>query len=200
MAKDEIEISSTTSPKEEIEKDLQDQGYEVIKDTPQAPEGTEEKPAPEEATDVEGESAHAGSGKKGGFQKRIDKLTRRNRELEGRLAQFEQAARVATPQAAPQPAQAVLQSGKPAIESFNTYEEFLEALADWRIDQKEAQRATKAAQNEQSAQFESIEKSYSERAEEAANKYPDWEEVIGQDDVLLPNVAVLAIKEAENGP
>lgn len=209
---DEIQIDSTTSTAEEIEKNLEAQGYEIVRDDAQAApaeqteennEATEstEKTESTEATEAaettdSDEHTEAQTPKKKGFQKRIDKLTKEKRELEARLSALEQKFQQGNQQST-QPA--AKSNAKPVSENFNSYDEFLEALADWKVDERERQREAQRAQQEQQAKAQEQQKSFGQRVEAAREKHEDFDEVAGRDDVIIPPAAAQAIVEATDG-
>lgn len=136
--------------------------------------------------------------KKGGFQRRIDRLTREKAELAARLEALEAKAGGEKPaEAAPKPA---APTGKPSVEQFETYDEYVEALADWKTEQKLAARQqqdeeakAKAAQTQRLA-------AWSEKVKAAESKYDDFEEVAYNPSVRITTAMQEAILESPVGP
>jgi hypothetical protein len=136
------------------------------------------------------------------YQKRIDEITAARREAERRadqllamLEQTTQTQRTPQPQAEPQPAQ-----GRPVLENFESYEEFSEALADWKVEQKFAEReqrqqAETAAQAQKRQHDEWMSRVVS--VEQRSPEVRDAIEAIGP--TLLPETAGV-LKALENGP
>lgn len=128
--------------------------------------------------------------KKGGFVRKIERLEtqnelleRQNRELMERLA-----ARPA--ETASQPA---ADGQKPKLESFKTYEDYVEALTDWKISQKAAVLTEAHAQDV-------VADSYAKQVELSKEKHPDWDEAIAENgDMMAFNETHQAIREHENG-
>ncbi|MDE2098393.1 MAG: hypothetical protein KGL39_14160 [Patescibacteria group bacterium] len=145
-----------------------------------------------------------------GFQKRIDKLTKEKYQLEARIAEFErqrqeQAAQVQQRQQVQQQAQAQPQ-GKPTLDQFQSYDAYVEALADWKFQERQAQAQREAAQRtqveaaqKQQQEFKERFDSYRERVNAAATKYEDWDDVTSKN-VIVPESASLAIIDSEQGP
>jgi hypothetical protein len=169
--------------------------------TEQAPqEAAEESPAREEKLS------------KKGFLKRLEKLNREKQQLQARLYEYEQrlsqqaqARPEAPPQAPPQAPQAQ-GDGRPKIDQFETYDAYVEALADWKFQQRltqaqiEAQRQQQMAEMQrQQQELEARVRAYKERVAEVAARYEDWDEVTNKD-VLVPPSASIAIVELDNGP
>ena len=117
--------------------------------------------APEPA---ETESEHPK--RKGGYQKKIDKLSARVRDLENELETERTRGKApAQPAETPQPVAAA--GNKPKQENFSTLDEFIEALADWTTQQRlakiEAEETAKAEAERAKAVFDA----YNQRMAEA---------------------------------
>lgn len=190
-------------------------------DTPVTPSETPAKPAVEsaEASEASTETqetpaadteaaetaeAEAPEKKKGGFQRRIDKLTREKGEMASRLDALERqladkpAAKPSTEQAAqPEPA------GKPKPEDCKTYDEYVEKLADWTIEQRENTRQVKEQQRRQADAQRSLQDNWNQRAAEFSKEHPDYDEVI--EDAEIPDTPARgaifqALLESDLGP
>lgn len=167
----------------------------------------EQKPAPasEAATEGEQDSQEQEEKKKGGWQRRIDKLTRERYELREQLAEMR--GRLAV-----QPAPATHTSTedsdpKPDIQKFpGTYEEFTAALVRWEARQEYKQLSAKAKEAAANAERDEREKevvtSYKDRAREFAEEHDDFDQVIGKLRWTeeIANSAAVALMEDENGP
>lgn len=140
------------------------------------------------------------------FLKRLDKLTaeksaaeRLAAELKGRLEEVEK-----RPPSAPTKteieAKAPESTPKPTPDKFETYEDYVEALSDWKYEQ----RVLKAQQEEEKEAITAYQKevsaTYNQHAEAAKEKYEDWAETIAASDLVLPPGVGDAIIELENGP
>lgn len=139
---------------------------------------------------------------KGGFQRRIDRLTREKLDLEARLAAVERnaggepAARSQEPAPAPK-------AEAPRLEDFDDYNSYTEALTDWKVDQKLDQRMAQEQQKVSASRAREREAQaaakFQERAQAATAKYPDFAEVTYSDDVPLSPVMREAVLESEHG-
>lgn len=105
-----------------------------------------------------------------GVAKRIGRLLQTQREVErerdelkARLASGSQPAKETAPPAAP--------AGKPVAKDFETYEAFIEAIQDWKLDQRDAARAQAESVRENA-------KTYSTREAEAKAAHTDFDEVM----------------------
>ena len=129
-----------------------------------------------------------------GVGKRIDELTRLRREAErDRNYWRELAMRTATGQQPPPQQQAPVAAApqmppKPAQEEFADYDDYVEAMADWKAETKYAQKAQEAqvrwrqaeqqqAERQQMETFRARAATYLAKADEFADKVADFEEV-----------------------
>jgi hypothetical protein len=153
-----------------------------------APEATE--PKAEASTEAAGEesapSQEPGSEpadetkpkkKGGGFQDRIDKLTRDNYLLKAQLQQAQ-----AKP-ASQQPGQQTAQPGEePKIEQFNTVDEFVSAHREWATNEGKKQateEAKKQFEQQQAAErLKAIKSQMDAREAQAKAKYKDYGEIV----------------------
>lgn len=154
------------------------------------------------------------------LQKRVDTLTGRNRtlasDLEGerennrklqeRLDAIEQRLAGKQPAAEPKKAESASTGDpRPKVDDFKTYDEYVEALSDWKTRQTlQSERAAEAKKASESEHRKVIE-SHLERLEEARGKYEDFDEVVGRNLPLGGNEATaqasqLFLLETENAP
>ena len=156
------------------------------------PATTEPESAPDstQETEDEEETAEAGESppkRPGSRQRKIDKLTRDNEELRRQLE-----ARTATPAEPAKPAQP---EGKPKLENFDTLEDHVEAIADWKIEQREKKRAEAEAQQKAQEAHDRLQADWSKRAKAAAKAHDDFQEVT--DSVQAPDApGVRAARQA----
>ena len=146
-------------------------------------------------TPIEGETAEekAARDEQGRFkrkdpQARINKITfereqarreaaearERAAQLEARLAALERGEKPAQPQQATPPPPA----GKPSIEQFDSYEAYVEALAEWKADERLTRAEQQRQEREQQARAMSAVQAYTERAKAFAQQVPDFESVV----------------------
>lgn len=168
------------------------------KETPKAPEPQKQAEKPPEVTDKSLQK----------MERRIGKVTAEREaareeaeSLRARLAALEQSSRQPVQQQAPpEPVQAAPEAKpKPKQEDFQTYEEWVEAVSDWKFDQRIAKMEAEAAQAEAREAEREIQETYSERVAEFKKTHADWDETINQDMTLPPGVGQ-TILELENGP
>lgn len=147
----------------------------------------------------------------GGFQRRIGELTREFREAQRRESEANRRAdellaelrsRSATPQQ-PKPAGGSDESA-PRQEQFASYEEYIDARADWRARQSlkaERDRETREASERQAKQTaEQRRETLQKAAAEAAEKFPDFEDVVAAADIPITPTMAEALADSEKKP
>jgi len=204
---DEVLTPSTTTetpaPVQADPESLDAADYRNFRETGKVPEQTKTSAAAEEAATTEPDSETGEEGqeheekpkKKGGFQRRIDQLVKENAELKGRLA--------GDPAAKPQdkPADTPTKpaaEGKPQAKDFDSYEDYVEKLADWKLDQREQAKAEAAAKAKAETEANAISESWDAKKEAARERYEDFDEVIMTDAKITPPIEH-AILASENG-
>lgn len=133
-----------------------------------------------------------------GVQKRLDELRRQagdaQRMNERLMSVLERTLVNGEPPRAEQP------SGPPKREDFASYEEYLEAKADFRIAQTLTGLEQKAVEARRAQAVEQRESTWQERQAAAAKKYADFEDVALADDLAITPVMAEAMKDSEMGP
>jgi hypothetical protein len=144
---------------------------------PQAIESEESAAAVEETATIESESAadeqeeqKPKSGEsKGGFQRRIDKLTKEKADKERELEYWREQALRSQPKE--EPKEAPKTPERPTRDAFASEEDFFDALTDWKLDR----RQEKAAQEQK--QREAVQPIFEARTK-FAEKVPDFHQVL----------------------
>lgn len=181
-----VESSEESAPLENAE----DETQETDAEGDQESEETEDQP--EQVTKP-----------KKGFKKRIDKLrsqlTQRDSELEYLRAQLaEKQTASKEPQAS---RETVSAEGKPNPDTFETHTEYLEAVADWKLDQREAKREQLEQEKALKTEAQTRNEKYVAKTQEFKAQAKDWDDVL--DDVSHVNVPFVVsneILDSELGP
>jgi hypothetical protein len=193
----ESEEQSSTSSAPEAEKPSEQNNA-----SESDPEG-EKKPETNEESELEEKESGK---KKGGFQRRIDKLsakiTAKDQELEYWKQQALKGAGAPKMEPEVKPlVQSLTSDGKPKPENFETHAEYVEALTDWKTEQKLRERDQRAAKERFDEAQSKIVTSYSERAKAFSTKTPDFQEVIEEvNHIPLSPTLQDIILNSENGP
>ena len=158
---------------------------EEIKEPPK--EKLSEEPLPEKKIEPK---------EKDSVQKRIDEITKKRREAEResafkdtKIAKLEEELKTAK--------SAIPQADKPKLENFETEADYLEALTDWKVEQKfkvEGEKVSKetATVDEKKA----IDETYQElddKMEKGRTKYTDFNELVLDEDLKISESMVEAI-------
>ena len=214
----EVTVESPTDTPEEVKAALESKPVEETPPEPPAPAKQEEKPkeepppkgkaeekpaeepAPEETPEQKAAKEAAAKeeekSKPSGAEKRINRLTAEKRSLEDQVHNLR-----GQVEAGKKPAEeAVEEAKKPIAEDFETTELYLEALTDFKADERfkknQAEEAQKAEQQEQRETFEA----FGERQDKTRAAHDDYDEVVGGGNLQIPQSALLAIIELDNGP
>lgn len=170
--------------------------------------GAEPKPEGEGAAEPE-----AGPKKKGGFQRRIDKLNAakaafqqeaeywRREALKNATAPRDASKDASKDASQVEPAKAALAADKPKADDFETHAEFVEALTDWKVER--ARQADKAMAETARVQTENqkVMQAYGERAKAFAARQPDFQETLeGVDDVPMSVALQQEFLNSPHGP
>jgi hypothetical protein len=137
----------------------------------------------------------------GGFQKRIDKLTRekefwKEQALLGSRPAAAQQQQAAAQTETPKPAT----EGKPKANDFETHEEYVEALVDWKADQKLKVVQTENAKERVRSQEQTAHQTYQAKEKEYASAVPDFDEVVAAADFPVSKAVIDEIVTGDNGP
>jgi hypothetical protein len=139
--------------------------------------------------------------KKSGFQRRIDRLNQKLGASAARIAELERAqgGNAAAPKADAKPAAAeAAEPGKPESKNFDSYEEYVEALADWKLDVREKKRDAERAQREANEAHEAVIAANDATFKERQALYPDWKEkVAAATDIPITQIMHTLITESE---
>jgi len=152
-----------------------DEGKTVVELPIEKP--VEEKPEEKEEA-VEPEKVEEKPKGKGGFQKKIDRLIKEAALERERADKAEQRAKELESKNGKSEETAVDPNAKPNQDNYKTFDEYLEALTDWKVEQKlraDAEAAEREAEVEQAK--ESWE-TYEGRINAAREKYDDYDETV----------------------
>lgn len=136
------------------------------------------------------------------FSERISEVVTQRREAETRAERAERErdelrARLdaMSAQAAP-----VKEEPRPIRDKFQNEDDYLDAVADWKADQKIAKREREQEEARAAAEREQLVKRWQKAQERAKAEIEDYETVIKASDVQLPGHLHQAILESDIGP
>lgn len=171
---------------------------------PQPGDSTSTTPVPETSATPEQQEAKPEANEEAdkhtlprGVQKRIDRLTRDKYRLQAEL----EVARKPAPQSEPKPQPP--SSGEPKSDQFKSYEEYLEARAEWKAEQRVEKRLGELRENAQrqagQAEQEKLQSQWEKRVSEALTTYDDFEEVALSPEVPISEPMMAAILRSPKG-
>ena len=189
-----VEEKSATETKESVEtKAATEPAIDKETSTEANGENAEEKSASD---------AEAKAKKKGGFKKRIDKLNAKISEVEAQALHWRnEALKVSQPAAKTETKVETKSDGRPEADKFANHSEYVEALADWRVEQKLSEREQKS--NEVAAKAESQKKvvQHVERVNKFKADHADFDDVVSEvGDIPISMTFQQVVLDSDNGP
>jgi hypothetical protein len=129
-------------------------------------------------------------------QERINEAVRKQREQERETAYWRGRAEAAKPAAAAQATKT-----KPTPDQFDDYGAFVEALTDWKADEKITAKLSERDQSATKATIEETRSSNWSRGVEAAKQaHPDYDDVMAVSDVPIADHVKELLLDSEHGP
>lgn len=185
-------VAEKPAEKVEAASPAEESAEEQVEEKPEQEQNDDEAEGDEEK-DVEAGESQKKSGK---TRNRIQKLRARAQALEQELMELR--AKSAMPNEA-ESVSADDNSGRPNPDNFETEEDYQDALAEWRVDQKLAAREQKAKSEKLSSEFQARVQTHREKTAAFAKQHADFEDVIESvSDIVLTPIVQDAI--LENGP
>jgi hypothetical protein len=139
--------------------------------------------------------------KKGGFQRRIDKLNSQKSEAQREAEYWKAKALEKAPADQKSESVETKADGRPNSDDFETHAEYIEALTDWKLDQREKKSKEQDNRSKVEQKQAELRKSSQERMQAFAEKKPDfYESLVNLDHVTVtPSIEQLVI-QSELGP
>ena len=187
----EAQEQQTSSPA-----DASSEAPETVTEESQQSEQQEAADKPEEGDegDDQGGEEKPQEKPKRSARERINELTKRAHEAEREAQRWREAAERKT--ADP--------SEKPNPDKFGSYDEYVEALADWKADQRVAESFKRRdAERSQAAEARAAEakaQAWAERQSEFREATPDYDAVVGKSSVQVAPHVVDALLDSDSGP
>lgn len=141
---------------------------------------------------------------KGGFKKRIHKLTSKLSAKESELEYWKQEAlkrQSSETEKNPTLIQKKEADLKPKADDYDSHDEYIDALTDWKINQREKERETKSKADQLKTDHEKALASHHNRVEKFVETHEDFHELIEEvNDIPMPIVVQEVILASESGP
>jgi flagellum-specific peptidoglycan hydrolase FlgJ len=143
--------------------------------------------------------------KKGGFKKRIDKLNAKislkDQEIEHWRKEALKAKGESVAEKKVETAPKASDVGKPKAENFNSHEEYIEAVTDWKLDQREKVKESKDKEVQVKTEFQKKIDTHRESVKAFAKEHADFDELIEDiNDVPMSITVQQVILESDHGP
>lgn len=187
---DGLTVASTTDTIEDVNQAAGVEESEV--------QAAEQKPADKPEEKAEEQPRLPAKPSKSSAQRRFDALTREIKELKAQLA--EKPAREPEPEPV-----AIVEpqiADRPTLEAFQkagkTYEDYIEALTDWKMEQREQQKIQAEAQRAETERQQAVLSSWNDQMSAAREKYEDFNEALS-DQVPIYTGVQMALMEMDNG-
>lgn len=131
---------------------------------------------------------------KGGAEGRIGELTRRYRDAEREAEHWKG---IATRNGAHSGDTAAT---KPSPDQYEDYGEYVEALTDWKADERERKSAGTNADRAVERAAEARNEAWSAKVSEVSATLPDFGDVVGKSEISIANHVADALMDADRGP
>jgi hypothetical protein len=165
----------------------------------EAEEETEEEGDGEE--EKEGDEEPAKPKRTGGFQRKIERLVRENEYLARRFHELSYQQQQRPPQQPQQPQPQPVADGRPRQDQFDSYDEYLDKLTDWKLEARLQQEHAVQQQRHQAAQQQERLTGWQQRVGQFKSEAPDFEDVLESvDHINLTPVLQQAIMADALGP
>lgn len=192
--------SSATKPNEAKSKSPSPESDPEESESNEEGDESEKLASDEEADSKDSDGKKAG--KKGGFQRRIDKLNARVSERERELEYWKaQASKGAGDEKVKETKTATPAEGKPNPDDFDTHADYIEALTDWKTEAKFSARELKAEQAKIQDAQNAVMQKHSDRVKAFSESHRDFSELLENVDEIAVSPAVQElIISSDHGP
>jgi len=226
-----IEITSTTDSNTDVQSASGDKTTEPVKEETKAESTddvqkdenkTEESETSEESEEEEeeeekeekeenGEKEEDGEkdevkGKKktSGFKKRIQRFQRRLSDKDQEIEHWKKEAlkqKESSPENRTDETLKADETEKPMADNFETHEEFIEALTDWKIEARDLKNQAKNKENQAKTAYQGQVKDFQSKAQEFAKNHDDFEDVLADvSDIQISPGLEESMLSSELGP
>lgn len=195
---EETKSAPATKPEQKTASESDAEETEAKEESEESTEGDEhEEESKEEQKDK--------PKKKGGFQRRIDKLNARIAARDQELEYWKQLATKQKDAGAPEQKTEKVEakpdpSGKPSADNFETHADYIEALTDWKMEMRDKSKAQEQEKSKLESEHKTRMESHFERVKSFAESTEDYAEVVDGADIQFSAAAVEVITSSELGP
>jgi len=190
------QTKSASAHQDELDENLSEDSEAAENDSDVDSEGDE--------NESQDESKNDKPKKKGGFQKRISKLTARASSAEAERDYWREQAlkRNAQEQQAPKETSKneSKADGRPNPDDFDTNAEYIDALTDWKLEQREAKAKAESEKNQAKTEEQKRAETFQNKINEFKKEHADFEDVIDSCEVDLSKDLQSMILESDLAP
>lgn len=186
-----VETAGVDVEEVEVEQPLAESD-EQTEDSAPVEQATEEEPShePDDGVDLEEDDPDTVGNKKGGFQRKLERVNQENALLKAQL-QALTGLHDKIPEQAP----------KPTADDFEDYDSYLEAASAWHADNAMRARQTEVREHTVRAQEQLRAQEFTAQRDAFAKATPDYNEVLQSvDDIAVPPAVQQALLAVDNSP
>lgn len=154
---------------------------------PQVPQETPQDPQDATPENPDGEEPR----KKSGYDKLKAKLERERAEKEELRRENELLKKPQSP---------AVPSEKPKLDDYENWDAFIEATAEWKVEQKLTERDTKEREKSLKAETQAKQQTYAQKAQEFAKSTPDFLDTLEESEAPMNDMLHQAIVDSDLGP
>lgn len=200
---DNIQVTTSESPESSL-KEIGDKEVEQseLVDEESTDETADDSDSSEEET-LDEEPKEKPKKKQGGFQRRINKLNSRlsAKEQEAEYWRQEFLKSKSSKDEQTPAKNNVKAEGRPKADDFESHEDYIDALTDWKMEQKISSLEEKHQKERMQRDFQKKTQTHAQRVKDFSKKHSDFNEVLEEvDDVRVPGSIQELIIDSENGP
>lgn len=139
--------------------------------------------------------------KKGGFKKRIERFQKQLSAKDQEIEFLRQQISKGLPKDEPKQSIKTEAEGKPKPSDYETHEEYIDALTDWKIEVKEKEIQTKQRETQAKTEYQKQVDSFQTKVSDFSKTKEDFQEVIEDVDDISMSIAVQeSILSSDIGP
>lgn len=187
---EKVEESDPSNEETETKEESEDESQESEKsdeDGEESEEKRESKPRPN------------------GFKRRIDKLNKRLTDKEREMEYWKQEAlkgkATQEPQRKDEAPKTIQVEGKPSPDSYETHAEYIDALTDWKIEQRDKQKEIQAREAQLKTETQKQVQTFQSKVKEFKDVHDDFDDAMTEVDDIAMSIGIQeTILSSEFGP
>lgn len=171
----------TTKQSASAQEEIQEQDESTEESETSENQADQEESEGEESEESQDQEKEEKSKSHKGVAKKIGKLTKRlsmkDQEIEALRSELAKHSKPAT-ETSQKSEEAISAEGKPTPNTFETYEEYLDALTDWKVEQKDKAKEEKLKADQRKTEQQKTVDAHLQREKDFAEKNPEYKEVV----------------------